>query len=455
MLTSPPDDAELERARSRHDDVVRRARQIKRRRSAAVGAALVAIAVVALALPFTATHGAGDGRQVVTTSPPPPPSSLAPTTTADRSTRSTRSTPTTLAAPLARGQEAPRSAIPWSQVGPGWTMALWSPEPAPSPGVTTGVAPAATETLYLVNPIGGRYAVATVPTGLVVEDWSATGRVALLGSYGSSLETVDLGTGAAHTVSSSSKGRLLTGVLTKPNGQALLVLHQTTSNPATDTLERIGRDGAHQLTYPTDLGQVGTFDGGFLPSADGTELVLGATRGLAMVANDGQVLRPLTIPSGEPGAVFADCEPVRWWDAATLVVQCSGSTGLWLVPTDGSPPRGLTRNETGTVDLGDQDAWRIGSTAYVQALGACGYRYLATVNADGTTTPVEVPGVISGSSVVVIGVTGSRLELQTTVADCGGGQSLVWYDPGARTTEAILGPPLDGGGVTSAVAEQG
>ena len=136
---------------------------------------------------------------------------------------------------------------------------------------------------------------------------------------------------------------------------------------------------------------------------------------------------------------------------APSLVACSGS-GLWLVPTDGTAPRRLTVNETGTVDLGDRDGWRIGSTTYVQAQGACGYQYLASVNADGTTTPVNVPGVASGDSVIVVGMTGSRLELQTTVDGCGDGQSLLWYDPAANTTEVILGPPVNSGGVISAVA---
>ena len=75
-----------------------------------------------------------------------------------------------------------------------------------------------------------------------------------------------------------------------------------------------------------------------------------------------------------------------------------------------------------------------------------GVFYALTKNADGTTTPVDVPGVVSGNSVVVIGSDGTRLELHTQVGGCGSGDSLVWYDPGSNTTEVVLGPPLNGGG---------
>src|ERR1700704_1246205 len=67
---------------------------------------------------------------------------------------------TVVAEPAARGVEAPIETIPWSQVGPGWMLALWSPATGHRPGET----PAPNEptpdkvarTLYLVDPAGGR-----------------------------------------------------------------------------------------------------------------------------------------------------------------------------------------------------------------------------------------------------------------------------------------------------------
>jgi len=67
----------------------------------------------------------------------------------------------------AHGVEAPLGAVPWSQVGPGWMLAMWSPVP----GLQHGESPPAgsptwktsATTLYLVDPAGGRYPITTFP----------------------------------------------------------------------------------------------------------------------------------------------------------------------------------------------------------------------------------------------------------------------------------------------------
>jgi hypothetical protein len=102
------------------------------------------------------------------------------------------------------------------------------------------------------------------------------------------------------------------------------------------------------------------------------------------------------------------------------------------------------------LDLRDVSAWLLPAGTFVQAEGACGYQYLAKLNADGTTSPVSVSGVDPGRSVVVAGVNGGDLELRAT-ASCGGGQSLVDYNPGTNTSTVLLGPPVNGGGVIAAV----
>jgi TolB protein len=86
----------------------------------------------------------------------------------------------------------------------------------------------------------------------------------------------------------------------------------------------------------------------------------------------------------------------------------------------------------------------------VQAEGACGYQFLAKLNADGTTSPVSVAGVDKGRSAIVTGFSGGDLDLLAT-ASCGGGQSLFDYNPGTNTSTVLLGPPLNGGGVIKAV----
>jgi hypothetical protein len=98
-------------------------------------------------------------------------------------------------------------------------------------------------------------------------------------------------------------------------------------------------------------------------------------------------------------------------------------------------------------------AWQLPTGTYVQALGACGVIFLAKLNADGTTSRVSVPDV-RGDTVVVVGVNGGDLELQVK-GGCGGGQSLLDYNPAAGTTTVLLGPPVNGGGVINALPYPG
>ena len=99
-------------------------------------------------------------------------------------------------------------------------------------------------------------------------------------------------------------------------------------------------------------------------------------------------------------------------------------------------------------DLGDTDAWQLPSGTFLQSMGACGSMFLSRLTPDMHTTKVTVPGV--DSSVRVTGATADKLVLQAKLG-CGGGVSLLTYDPAANTTTALLGPPVNGGGVTDAL----
>jgi hypothetical protein len=123
-----------------------------------------------------------------------------------------------------------------------------------------------------------------------------------------------------------------------------------------------------------------------------------------------------------------------------------------LAPIDGSRPTALTAVNDGQKgpDLRDVSAWLLPAGTFVQVEGACGYQYLAKLHPDGTTSPVSVSGVESGRSVIVAGIKGADLDLRAT-ASCGGGQSLVDYNPGTNTSTVLLGPPVNGGGVIAAM----
>jgi hypothetical protein len=366
--------------------------------------------------------------------------------------------PTTAAQPAAHGVEAAIATIPWSQVGPGWMLATWSPVPGGKPGAPLPAGSlnreTATTTLYLVDSMGGRYPITTFPppgqqASPVLVDWSGDGSHALFDAQYATPRTaimVDLHTGRQTTLPVQGSPRY-----TRPNGKALLLSVPPGPDSKLATLDRVDLAGNHQLTYPTDkLGS--PFNGNYLSTPDGMRLVLGTSAGLALMGNNGTPGATLPIPGQ------TNCSPVRWWDEsslATVLAACDApgfTSRLWLAPIDGSPPTALTAVNDGQKgpDLRDVSAWLLPAGTFAQAEGACGYQYLAKLNPDGTTSPVSVSGVESGRSVIVAGINGAHLDLRAT-ASCGGGQSLVDYDPGTNTSTVLLGPPVNGGGVIAAV----
>jgi Tol biopolymer transport system component len=353
------------------------------------------------------------------------------------------------------GVEAAIGAVPWSQVGPGWLLAIWSPVSGknfgetPPPGEPTYET--ATTTLYLVDPEGGRYAITTFPPpgdgpSPKLVDWSGDGSRALFETDGTSTVTlteVDLHTGTKNSFTVNGNG-YVTARYTRPEGKAVLL--ETRHDYGPGSLERVDLAGNHQLTYP-----VGQGFGGYLSAPDGTQLVVSTGSGLAMMGNDGSTGKAL------PVAGQTDCSPTRWWDSGSTiaVARCGSSQSqLWLVPIDGRTPTALTAPTNGKgPDYGDRNAWQLPAGTYVQATGACGVIYLARLNADGTTSQVSVPG-LQSRSVVVIGANGGHLDLQAR-AGCGPGQSLLDYDPAAGTSTVLLGPSINGGGVVDAVPYPG
>jgi len=387
-------------------------------------------------------------------------------------TSAATSAPATPAA--ARGVEATINEVPWSKVGPGWTLATWTPVTAHRPGEKPAPGEAdpetAATTLYLVDPLGNRYAITTFSgddARLYLTDWSGDGSKALFvdSEYPepSKVISVDLHTGDRTTIPVQGYPRF-----TRPDGKALLVsTHFNGNEPG--TLTRIDLDGNAQLRYPTeDLGGAGQFSGGYLASPDGTQLVLSTANlgnalvprsddSLVVMGNDGKIIRTLPTPMPD-----ADCSPVRWWAPTVVLADCSAEHGsahqLWTVPIDGEAPTALTAVNSGQgddpgfgADLGDGIAWKLPSGTFLQSAGACGTAFLSRLTPDGHTTRVDVPGM--SESVFVTGATGDKLVLQGHL-DCGGATSLVSYDPAANTSTVLLGPPVNGGGVAEAILFQ-
>ena len=368
-------------------------------------------------------------------------------------------------AAAAHGVEAPADAVPWSDVGGGWMLAMWSEAAPEHPGgepVEGEPSPFdSPTTLYLVNPEGGRYPITTFPApgenGVTpsLVDWSGDGTRALVYQQGPEDGTViqvDLRSGK-QTSFPVERGFDITPRFSRPGGKAILLLKDIdVDGPA--SLTRVDLAGKQQLTYPVgDLES--KFNAAYISSPDGTQLVLGTGSGLAMMGNDGTPGKALPVPDA------SDCRPMRWWDTNIAVAQCYGPdfsySRLWLVPVDGGAPTPLTAQNNGQQgeDLADQSAWKLPSGTFLQALGPCGYRYLAELDpADGTTTKVSVPKVDEHSSVYVLGANNGHLQLQAALS-CGSGQSLLDYDPAAGKSTVLLGGEVNGGGVEHAVPYPG
>jgi hypothetical protein len=362
---------------------------------------------------------------------------------------------------VTHGAEAAIADVPWSNVGPGWTLATWSPVTAHMPGVLPGpgepTGETAVTTLYLVDPAGNRYAITSFAPGERPEllDWSGDARHALLGRAYPAPETVsvvDLHTGTQTTIDVDGFPDF-----TKPDGNAILVSADDYDKKA--TLKRIDLNGNGQMTYPTEqLGGTAHFTGDHIESPDGTQLVLGTDSGLVVMRNDGTIVRSVSKPMWN-----AECLPVRWWTADVVLTHCeanrSSASQLWKVPLDGSAPTALTALNSGQGDdpgfegdLGDGGAVQLSGGTFLQSAGACGSMFLSRLTPDGHTTRVNVPGL--NDSVQIAGVSGDKLELLGKVG-CGGTDSLVTYDPDTNTSTVLLGPPVNGGGVTEAIPYEG
>lgn len=357
----------------------------------------------------------------------------------------------------ARGDEVSLDSVPWDDVGTGWTLATWTLDPY-IPGNPPATGKSADTTLYLVDPEGARYPITTFSSdgdgyGPRLVDWSGDGERALLSDIDTQPPNaiiVDLHTGEQTSIATQGTGRF-DPHFTLPSGEALLLTGDSDDAQQPPTLERVDLTGERELLYPTDkLGS--TFSGSFVSTPDGIQLVLGSDAGPVVMGNDGTVGQTLSNPPD-----VTHCSPVRWWDgetATTLLAGCTNNDNqaqLWLMPMDGGAPTALTAPSGEDYP---QDAWQLPAGTFVQTVSQCGDMILEKLNADTTTSPVSVPDTDPAKSIQVIGVSGGDLILRG-FPSCGPGEALMDYDPTANTSTVLLGPPLNGGSVTTAVAYPG
>ena len=356
----------------------------------------------------------------------------------------------------ARGDEAALETVPWDQVGPGWMLATWTLHPY-APG---GPPSTDTTTLYLVDPSGDRYPITTFPPradgygGPRLVDWSGDGERALFYDQSADKPTpivVDLHTGAQTAVPIRGSDQFVPS-FTLPSGRALLIVNKDDNSDKAPTMERVDLTGRPELRYPTNK-LSSPIRGYYLPTPDGTQLILGTDAEMVVMDNDGTVARTMPTPRG-----VAWCTPVRWWDgqsATTLLAFCGSHNNdqpqLWLMPFTGGTPTALTAPHPSGAAF---DAWHVPAGTFVGTESQCGEVLLEKLNADGTSSRVSVPGTKPERSIEVVGVSDDDLIVRA-FPSCNPGEALLDYDPAANTSTVLLGGTVNGGSVTDALLYPG
>jgi hypothetical protein len=370
---------------------------------------------------------------------------------------------------LAAGKVGSRAAIPWSLVGPGWTLAELSTAQPNAAGDPSG---GGTSALYLVDPKGGRYIVRNwsgVAPSLLA--WSGDAKQALLDFSASGNPSYSLLTVASGQTTSLSLPPSVTVVgFTRPDGLALLAVQLRTTRFA---LQRYSLSGTLQATIGTLPHKAGTpawepgscgSDCGALSSPDGLTDVWGtASNEMRLIENTGGLIRKLPVPGS---GVLHACTPLSWWNSLTLVANCPApgqpsttSERLWLVPVNGSTPTPLTPGSGSPAGVGfNLSASQVGSSWYVTQTSAnqCpsapsgpGGLEIMQLASGGTASTVSVPDSTNYRNTVLAAVGTRMLVLAQT--SCPGSYSLLSFDPSSGTSQVLLPAPNGELGVTAAV----
>jgi TolB protein len=401
-------------------------------------AAVIAVAVGVTAVSTSVNNGkrtpAPPATQVSTPAPSltPTPSRTAPSPSPSGNAQpSATATSPVQAVLLGNGKQADRSEIPWSQVGPGWRLAS-----IPEPGE------AATPVVYLINPIGGRYLISDdLPAGNSLEAWSPDGKRALLVRNESndhrSFTELELATGKLlHTFDGGLHSNFVS--YTRPQGQGLLL---RTELGTTFGLKRFGTDGRPQLNYPTTLPGLGPVsDFTALYSPDGGELLVGVKNGIAVLGNDGHLIRPLPAPAEQTW-----CRPIKWWDAATVLTRCqnealssqrqSAPTELFLQPVAGGSPTKLAGGSP-AAPFGFQDAWKYSNGVLLHQASGCGPGELDVMH-DGVISKLILPAGVQ-TPAPLLAVDGDVVTVQSEGSCRSASNSVISYNivTGAEITLA-------------------
>jgi hypothetical protein len=371
---------------------------------------------------------------------------------------------------LPAGKTGSLAAVPWQLVRSGWTLADFSTAQPSASGQLTG----GSTTTYLVDPEGGKYVVYAWPAGTnpTLLAWSGDADSALFGGNGGyQLLTLHGQPGSGQVAPLDLPAGVVPAGFTRPDGTNILAVRQ---GPLYNKLQRFDLQG--QLQPPGTLADMprrpvqGTLQGscassvcGALSSPTGIYAVWGL-RGdeMQLVSNRGGIIRRLHVPgSGNPPS----CTPVSWWNASTVLADCSApgpetlELRLWLVPVNGGTATPLTAPAGSPSGSGYfTGAWQTGGHVYATSISASqcpgaasgpGGLGILDVSQPGSTTALTIAGTTNNYSNVV-GSTGDRL-LVLAQTQCPGSASLLWVVPSTGAAQTLLSAPAGQAGVTAAV----
>jgi hypothetical protein len=300
--------------------------------------------------------------------------------------------------------------VPWSRVGPGSELVQYLS--------THGV------TLYLIGPNGAKYTLRTgtaaLPGTLVA--WSADKSRALFFNDATGKVTqLDLMSGKMNTFTLT--GQTSPIAYTLPSGLNILAIRVYSTSYA---LERFNLAGKLQKVLLRDK-----FAYGAVYNPNGATIAVAGSTGVRIESNAGGKPQIRNVPGTN---TRVGCTPVRWWNSGTILADCIASghsqARLWLVPASGAKPTALTPQRTTGRDLGDLDAWKLSSGLYLQSAGACSALEINKQAANGSVTPVNVPGTPNTENVILT-ANGPRLLIDP-LNSCDAGTGLLWYNPGTH-----------------------
>jgi TolB protein len=329
----------------------------------------------------------------------------------------------------------PQAGVPWSQVGPGWTLVEYTNGTMTKHAATM---------LYIVSPGGVKYLVHTWPkTAAFPPDlisWSGDKtRLLFVSSDPGHLEQLNMQTGTLSTISMQGSVQLIG--YTRPHGLNIL------GGAGTGKVVKLARYSLSGKLLKV-LATGNEFQVVAIDSADGTTLAVSTGKGLELVSNAGGVIRQLPVRG------TSQCTPIRWWDSKTIVAVCfdgnlNDIARLWLVPASGATPTALTpRRTASSMDMGDLDAWQLKSGLYLQSAVACGTVVINRQNPNHTLTRINVPGTLNTNNRVLT-ANGQSL-LVDALTECPGTSSLLWFNPATKAETWLFRAPAGALGVLAA-----